>query len=71
MILYAVHCKGKITNDECSILTIWDSLNAAQNAKDKYIYNWQKNDEDNMPEFSIIEIDTDQNGLIYDYHWYD
>lgn len=64
MILYAVECKGDITNNEWSIVTIWKDLDTASNYMRKYEFNAEENDT-NL-KYRIKSLDTD-NDCIYDY----
>ena len=66
MILHAVHCRGSITNDEWSIVTIHKSREGAVKAMLQYENNCSKEDVDN--EYCVYEIDTETpNDCIYDY----
>lgn len=64
MILYAVEVTGAVTNNEWSIVTIWDNEESAKQAKTHYEFNCKKNDVDS--EYRIKELDTN-NKCIYDY----
>lgn len=66
MKLYSVNCKGPLTNDEWSIVTIHRSLKGAEEARKEYIKNNRDNSEDYC-EYIIYIIDTDEESdVIYD-----
>lgn len=64
MILYAVEVVGTVTNDEWSIVTIWNNGELAKQAKAHYESNCKKIDTDSV--YRIKKLDTD-NECIYDY----
>ena len=66
MKLYSVNCKGPLTNDEWSIVTIHRSLKGAKGAIKRYIENNENNSNKNC-EYIIYVIDTDEESdVIYD-----
>lgn len=64
MILYVVEYSGPISNDEWSTINIWKTRENAEDAVNSYKLNWPK---DSIPEYRIVEIDTDiEDDCIYD-----
>ena len=71
MKLYVVHCKGDVTNNMISIVTIHKTRQGAEDAMENYRDNWHSNI-NSSPEYSIAVIDTEIDGdLVYDFEDYD
>lgn len=71
MTIYAVEAKGDITNDEWSIVTIWQTKQGAKDAQRQYESNFSHNRNrinGEVLEYRIKEIYTDiDDDCIYDY----
>ena len=68
MILYSVNCKGSVTNNEWSIVTIHKSHEGAEETIAKCKDNLSKYNPNSDSQYCIFEIDTDDPwDCIYDY----
>lgn len=64
MILYAIECKGDITNNDWSIVTIWKDLDTASNHMRRYEFNAEENDAELKYRIKLLDTDDD---CVYDY----